>query len=528
MVSRAKRAALTVATLCAATVPIATVATVAPSIAAAAATASITKLEPSNGLSREGNDLVIVRGTGLDTVTDVRVDDVDVPFSREADGTLSFISPAHSPGLVRVLLTTPGGTLAASLFYEELPRPVITSISAKTGPLAGGNVVTIQGSGFSRTMRVVFGNFAVGTSLYVHSDSLLVVTAPPATDSGTVDVAVVNRSATSENTPADDYTYGAQPTSPPPVTLPNGKRTLTYMCRYPVSGEAPIKVAIDATAIPATVPGGVLTPGYEIKATVTATTDTYDAFERVGAVRVEGRVRVFTWLTVPGRDEEIWAPVLAPFPSFTMPAARQNLVFPGVGALPSQTFAQPGRGSLRVGNVVLSLKQLRADGSPVVYSGAMDDFDRDPTIFDVSCDPSPADQDASLKDFVIEPPDAVKPVVTIGAVTQSPKVDGVSSVSVGVLVSEASRASATLSRREFGVRSGANCIAPPSTPPAGPAPARCVRTVWTNPVPSKWLASGAGSLVFPKAPKRGWWTLAVQARDAAGNTGGATKYVLLD
>ena len=58
-----------------------------------------------------------------------------------------------------VTVTTPGGTTATSaadLFtYDTVPA--VTAITPNAGPLAGGTVVTVTGTGFTAGSTVDFG-----------------------------------------------------------------------------------------------------------------------------------------------------------------------------------------------------------------------------------------------------------------------------------------------------------------------------------------------------------------------------------
>lgn len=82
--------------------------------------------------------------------------------------------------------------------------PVVTSISPSTGSVAGGNSVTVSGSGFTGATAVNFGTIAA-TDFAVSSDTTVVSTSP-AFAAGTVDVTVVTPNGTSATSTADQYT----------------------------------------------------------------------------------------------------------------------------------------------------------------------------------------------------------------------------------------------------------------------------------------------------------------------------------
>ncbi len=83
--------------------------------------------------------------------------------------------------------------------------PSVTGIHPSAGPLAGGNAVTITGSGFLGATQVDFGGTAVGFSIV--NDGSITLNAPAGTDYGQVYVHVTSSEGTSSETSADLYTY---------------------------------------------------------------------------------------------------------------------------------------------------------------------------------------------------------------------------------------------------------------------------------------------------------------------------------
>jgi IPT/TIG domain len=83
------------------------------------------------------------------------------------------------------------------------PSPQVTGISPSTGSSAGGDSVTITGSGFTGATAVDFGG--VSAMMQVNSDSQITATSPPG--SGIVDVTVTTPSGTSEASPTDQFSY---------------------------------------------------------------------------------------------------------------------------------------------------------------------------------------------------------------------------------------------------------------------------------------------------------------------------------
>lgn len=86
-----------------------------------------------------------------------------------------------------------------------ISAPIITSVSPSSGDIAGGDVITITGSGFTGATNVDFG-FRPATLFLVLDDSSISATAPPGT-AGTVDITVTAAAQTSGISRDDFYTY---------------------------------------------------------------------------------------------------------------------------------------------------------------------------------------------------------------------------------------------------------------------------------------------------------------------------------
>jgi hypothetical protein len=97
----------------------------------------------------------------------------------------------------------PAVSVAAS-GMSPLPAPSVTAISPSNGSAAGGDTVTVTGTGFTGATEVDFGPNA-GTGLTVNNDAQITVTSPAG--SGTVDVTVVGPGGTSATSAADQFTY---------------------------------------------------------------------------------------------------------------------------------------------------------------------------------------------------------------------------------------------------------------------------------------------------------------------------------
>ena len=76
--------------------------------------------------------------------------------------------------------------------------------------MAGGEHVTVTGTGFTGATGVNFGQVAA-SNLAVASDTQLTVTSPPGAAAGTVDVTVTTPAGTSSASAADQFTYEVLP-----------------------------------------------------------------------------------------------------------------------------------------------------------------------------------------------------------------------------------------------------------------------------------------------------------------------------
>ncbi|MGW7001522.1 IPT/TIG domain-containing protein [Streptomyces sp. NPDC054933] len=179
-------------------------------------------ISPNQG-STGGGTAVAITGTGLTGTTAVHFGTRLATIVSNPDDThVNVLSPAGS-GTVGVTVTTPGGTSNPLSFYY-VGAPFKASLSVSSGPTAGGNSITISGTGLSTTTSVSFGaNAAIPT---VVSDSQLTVTVPAATGgaAGSVGVTVTTAGGSSNGL---TYTYVAAPTigTPSPNSGPTSGGT---------------------------------------------------------------------------------------------------------------------------------------------------------------------------------------------------------------------------------------------------------------------------------------------------------------
>jgi hypothetical protein len=85
-----------------------------------------------------------------------------------------------------------------------MPKPVVTSISPASGSTAGGDIVTITGTGFAGAENVSFGPTRA-TAMTFKDDTQVTATSPPG--NGTVDIRVTTGAGISDVGQADQFTY---------------------------------------------------------------------------------------------------------------------------------------------------------------------------------------------------------------------------------------------------------------------------------------------------------------------------------
>ncbi len=159
---------------------------------------AITQIVPTRGPIAGGTEVVLV-GSGFAEGAHVLFGDSpasDVVFFNS--DALRATTPAGAPGVVAVRVLNPDGqsaTLAAAFEYVEQPfgdpPPTLTSLTPNVGPVAGGSVVLVAGSGFTTGATVLFGG-ATARRVQIVDPNRLVVVTPAAQAAGTVDVSVLN------------------------------------------------------------------------------------------------------------------------------------------------------------------------------------------------------------------------------------------------------------------------------------------------------------------------------------------------
>ncbi len=169
---------------------------------------TVTAISPTAGME-EGGTVITLTGTDFTGATAVTFGGVPATsFTINADADMTVVSPAgsESPTDLYIVVTNASGSSAevpaATFRYVSRHLPFITSVSPATGPLAGLNVVVINGGNFDtaaqdetgevkvlQTTEVTFGGISA-LSYSVFSDGMIQATVPPAEVPSVVDVRV--------------------------------------------------------------------------------------------------------------------------------------------------------------------------------------------------------------------------------------------------------------------------------------------------------------------------------------------------
>jgi hypothetical protein len=188
----------------------------------------VTAVSPDSGPASAGQPITIT-GTGFLPDSTVVIGQGHGAGTGTVPATgVTYVSPTEltavtpvggKTGLHHVFVTTAGGTSAPSRanLYDFLP--VVTSVTPHTGPVVGGEPITIKGMDFAPDSSVVIGQghgpvtgaLAASDVHYVSSTEITAVT-PGGAKAGTFSLYVVSATAgTSPRSRASAYVYYAAP-----------------------------------------------------------------------------------------------------------------------------------------------------------------------------------------------------------------------------------------------------------------------------------------------------------------------------
>ncbi|WP_158292613.1 IPT/TIG domain-containing protein [Serinibacter arcticus] len=209
-----------------------------------------------------GGTAVVVTGTGFTPDSVVTIDGLEVSGVVNETGTeVAFTTPGGDAGPVDVVVTTLGGSTDA-LVFTYLDAPTAASLDPVAGPVAGGTVVTVTGTGFVPGSIATIDGVEVPSDVNDEGTELTFTT--PAHDAGPVDVVVTTPGG---STGPLVFTYVDVPTaaSLSPVSGPVAGGTLVTIVGTSFTDDSVVTidgdvvagtVNEDGTEITFTTPGG--------------------------------------------------------------------------------------------------------------------------------------------------------------------------------------------------------------------------------------------------------------------------------
>lgn len=172
---------------------------------------TVTMAAPGTG-DVAGGTVVRITGSGFAASTTVSfggtaATNVALVSSSELDA----VTPAHMPGAVDVGVSTDGATatLTGGFTYTR-GVPALTAVAPPSGPIAGGTLLTLTGTGFAPGATITVGG-AAATDVVIVSN-VLARAVVPAHAAGVVDVVFTNDDAQA-STLTGGFTFVAPPSN---------------------------------------------------------------------------------------------------------------------------------------------------------------------------------------------------------------------------------------------------------------------------------------------------------------------------
>lgn len=166
---------------------------------------TLTAVAPESGDVAGGNT-VRLTGAGFTQSSTVTFDGVAASQVTLVSPTeLDAVAPAHAPGAVDVVVSVEGATATLAGGYTYVRgAPTVRAAAPANGPIEGGTLVTVTGSGFVDGATVTFGGTEATGVVVVSADLLRAVA--PAHAAGAVELVVTNTDAQSGSLSAG-FTY---------------------------------------------------------------------------------------------------------------------------------------------------------------------------------------------------------------------------------------------------------------------------------------------------------------------------------
>lgn len=145
------------------------------------------------GSDLAGGQTITITGTGYYAGVTVTTNGVACTVTVISPTSIQCVTGASGPGSGPIVITNADGqSVTTGNIFTFAPAPVISSIAAPNtfGPLAGGTVITINGSNFVSGATVTVGGAACAPVVFISSNQLSCTTPPGA--AGTATIVVTN------------------------------------------------------------------------------------------------------------------------------------------------------------------------------------------------------------------------------------------------------------------------------------------------------------------------------------------------
>lgn len=175
----------------------------------------LNRVLPPRGASAGGTAVLLegsaflrgVAGTGSQAkpLTTLRIGGNQVQdFQIIDDETIELRTPPGVSGPASISIRNTNGSFVCNNCFTYFDELVVTAFSPRSGPLAGGTEVTINGQGFTADTQVLFGAFSSPRITFVSATELKAI-APRGLAADVVDLVVYNKNGVS--TQRRGYTY---------------------------------------------------------------------------------------------------------------------------------------------------------------------------------------------------------------------------------------------------------------------------------------------------------------------------------
>ncbi|MBL8913972.1 MAG: IPT/TIG domain-containing protein [Archangium sp.] len=301
----------------------------------------VRRLLPPRGASAGGTPVLIEgsgflrdfapSGTQARPLTTIRVGGNQVQdFQIIDDETIEIRTPPGVAGQASVSMTNPNGNYVCNNCFTYFDELVVTGFTPTSGPLAGGNEVTINGQGFTNDTQVLFGVFSSPQITFVSASQLKAI-APRGAAADLVDLVVYNKNGVSTSRRAYTYLPELRIASLTPPTGPIAGGTSVTIVGTGFTGATAVRFGtVDAASF-------TVVSGTEITVTTPAAP--------AGAVDVTVVTPAGTWTT--RRGFTFFDPA-GPFAAF---ALHPRLVRPGDTVLLSGQALDTGTLTVSIGGV---------------------------------------------------------------------------------------------------------------------------------------------------------------------------------